>query len=199
MRAPSIRTRRIVTLSSAPVAVLLAGLMVWQGSNAAFTSDTRNVGNSWELGRIGISDDDGGSTAMFSITNAVPMQTGEKCIAVTASTGVPSTIKFYVGQLASDGLEPYIKLTIAQGTGGSFASCTGFTADQTEASQTLASLDTDHSSWATAILPWTTSVGVTKTYKFNWVFDTSGLTEAEVNGLQAKSASINFEWELQNN
>jgi hypothetical protein len=41
-------------------------------------------------------------------------------------------------------------------------------------------------------------VGVVKTYKFNWVFDTTGLTEAEVNGLQGKSASINFEWELQN-
>lgn len=197
MRAPSIRTRRIITLSSAPVAVLLAGLMVWQGSTAAFTSDTRNTGNSWELGRIGISDDDGGS-AMFSITDAVPMQTGEKCIAVTASTGVPSTVKFYVGQLASDGLEPYVKLTIAQGTGGSFAGCTGFTADQTHASTPLATLDTDHSSWATAILPWTTSVGVVKTYKINWVFDTSGLTEAEVNALQGKSASINFEWELQN-
>ena len=197
MRVPSTRTRRILTRSSAPVAVLLAGLMVWQGSNAAFTSDTRNTGNSWELGTLGISDDDGGS-AMFQIANAVPMQTGEKCIAVTASTGVPSTIKFYVGQLASDGLEPYIKLTIAQGTGGSFASCTGFTATQTEASQPLASLDTDHSSWATGILPWTTSVGVTKTYKFDWVFDTTGLTEAQVNALQGKAASINFEWELQN-
>ena len=39
MRAPSSRTRRIVSLSAAPVAVLLAGAMVWQGSSAAFTAE----------------------------------------------------------------------------------------------------------------------------------------------------------------
>jgi hypothetical protein len=197
MRAPSIRTRRVLTLSSAPVAVLLAGLMVWQGSNAAFSADTRNIGNNWETGAVAISDDDAGA-AMFQIQNVVPMQTGEKCIAVTASTSVASAVKFYVGDLASDGLEPYVKVTVAQGTGGSFASCTGFTADQTEASQTLAAIYATHASWATAILPWTTSVGATKTYKISWVFDTSSLTQQEIDALQGKAASINFEWELQN-
>jgi hypothetical protein len=197
MRSPSIRTRRIFTRSSAPVAVLLAGLMVWQGSNAAFTADTRNTGNSWETGSVSISDDDGGA-AMFQIQNVGPMASGNKCIAVTASTSMPSAIKFYVGDLAADGLEPYVKVTVAQGTGGSFSSCTGFVADQTEASQSLAQIDADHSSWATAILPWTTSVGATKTYRIDWVFDTSSLTQTQIDALQGRAASINFEWELQN-
>jgi hypothetical protein len=198
MRAPSTRTRRIFTRSSAPVAVLLAGLMVWQGSNAAFSADTRNTGNSWETGAVGISDDDGGA-AMFQIQNVVPMASGSKCIAVTASTTVASTIKFYVGDLAADGLEPYVKVTVAQGTGGSFGGgCGAFTADQTEASQSLAAIEADHSSWATAILPWTTAVGATKTYKIDWVFDTSTLTQTQIDALQGRAASINFEWELQN-
>lgn len=197
MRAPSTTTRRIVTLGSAPVAVLLAGLMVWQGSNAAFSAETRNIGNNWETGSVAISDDDGGA-AMFQIQHVVPMQTGEKCIAVTATTAVPSAVKFYVGDLGADGLEAYVKVTVAQGTGGSFASCTGFVADQTQASQTLAAIATDHSSWATSILPWTTSVDATKTYKISWVFDTTGLSQAAIDALQGKSASLNFEWELQN-
>jgi hypothetical protein len=171
--------------------------MVWQGSNAAFTADTRNTGNSWETGSVGISDDDGGA-AMFQIQNVVPMASGEKCIAVTASTTVASTIKLYVGDLAADGLEPYVKVTVAQGTGGSFSSCATFAADQTEASQSLAQIYADHASWANAILPWTTAVGATKTYKISWVFDTSSLTQTQIDALQGKAASINFEWELQN-
>jgi hypothetical protein len=113
---------------------------------------------------------------------------------------VASTVKFYVGDLASDGLEPYVKVTVAQGTGGSFADCTGFTADQTAPQQSLAAIQLAHSSWATAILPWTAPAGSTvKTYKISWVFDTSSLTPDQVDALQGKAASINFEWELQNN
>ncbi len=202
MRAPSSRTRRIVSLSAAPVAVLLAGAMVWQGSSAAFTADTRNIGNSWETGSMAISDDDGGH-AMFSVVNVVPSQTGEKCIAVTATSTVPSTIKLYTGDLAADGLEPYVKLTIEQGTGGGgFASCAGFTpADPAavEASQSLNALGTTHNTWGSAILPWTMSAGtVTKTYKFDWVFDTGSMDQAGIDALQGKAAAITFEWELQN-
>jgi len=201
MRAPSIRTRRIVTLSSAPVAVLLAGLMVWQGSNAAFTADTRNIGNNWETGSVAISDDDGGA-AMFQISNVIPGQTGEKCIAVTATSSVASDVKFYTGDLASDGLEPYVMVTIERGTGGSFAGgCGAFTPESpavVEASQSLAALG-GHNSWATSILPWTKTAGsVTKTYKFSWVFDTTSLTQLQIDALQGHGASINFEWELQN-
>ena len=139
MRAPSSRTRRIVTLSAAPVAVLLAGAMVWQGSSAAFTAETRNVGNSWETGSMAISDDDGGA-AMFQIVNVTPGQSGEKCIAVTGTSSVPSTVKMYTGDMASDGLEPYVMVKVEQGTGGGFsAGCGGFTAESTpnvEARQT---------------------------------------------------------------
>jgi hypothetical protein len=199
MRAPSIRTRRIFTLSTAPVAVLLAGAMVWQGSNAAFSADTRNTGNSWETGSVAITDDDGGA-AMFQIQNVVPMQPGNKCIAVTTTPSVASTVKFYVANLAADGLQPYIKVTVAQGTGGSFNSCTDFTADQTEGSQSLATIMADHASWDNGILPWTAPAGSTvKTYKISWVFDTTGLTPTQVDDLQGHAASINFEWELQNN
>jgi hypothetical protein len=202
MRAPSSRTRRIVSLSAAPVAVLLAGAMVWQGSSAAFTAETRNVGNSWETGSMAISDDDGGA-AMFQIVNVTPGQSGEKCIAVTGTSSVPSTVKLYTGDLASDGLEPYVMVRVEQGTGGGFtAGCDGFTAETTpnvEARQTLAALGA-HTAWSNAILPWTMSAGsTTKTYKFSWDFDVSTLTQTQIDALQGRAASINFEWELQNN
>ena len=58
-----------------------------------------------------------------------------------------------------------------------------------------------HSTWATAILPWAAAgaSSTVKTYKISWVFDTSSLTPEQVDALQGKASSINFEWELQNN
>src|SRR5450631_3838249 len=57
MRAPSTRTRKILLGSSGPVAVLFAGLMVWQGSEAAFTAETYNAGNNWQAGSVTLSND----------------------------------------------------------------------------------------------------------------------------------------------
>jgi hypothetical protein len=198
MSAPSIRTRRIVSLGAAPVAVLLAGLMVWQGSNAAFTAESHNNGNNWETGSVGLIDDDTGA-AMFALSNLTPGDTGSRCIVVTATSSVAGVVKTSVQNLSPQGLENNVKLTIDQGAGGSFADCTGFTPTATEPVQSLSALSTAHGTFANGVLPWTKGSGVeSKTYKFTWVFDTTGLTEAEVNALQGKSVGVNFEWELQN-
>lgn len=199
MHAPSPRVRRAVMLGATPIAVLLAGLMVWQGTNAAFTADTRNIGNNWETGSVTISDDDNGG-AMFSVQHVVPGQTGSHCIVVTASPSVPSTVKTYVQSLQSDGLEANIFVSMEQGSGGSFGDCTGFTASGDVApSMTLVTAAT-YNSFANGVLPWSVAAGpATKTYKISWVFDTTGLDQAQVDALQGKSASLNIEWELQNN
>jgi hypothetical protein len=200
MNAPSIRTRRIMSRSGGPVAVLLAGLMVWQGSNAAFSSDTRNVGNSWETGSVALTDDDGG-TAMFQVQDLTPGDSGEKCIVVTASSSVPGVVKTYVADLAADGLEPYIKLTIQEGTGGAFDDCTGFAPIWTYPSEALSALFTDHSDYSTGLLPWATAgvpSGESMSYRFSWVFDVGSLDQTAIDGLQGKAVSVNIGWELQN-
>src|SRR5450631_3318864 len=205
MRAPSIRTRRILTRSSAPVAVLLAGLMVWSGSNAAFSSDTRNVGNSWETGSVALSNDSPGGVAMFQIQNVIPGQTGEKCINVTATSSVPGLVKLYTANLGLNGLQDYVKVTIVRGTGGTSTSCGTFVADtapsSTSASQPLTSLLAAANSYTNGILPWTTAgvtAGESTSYKFDWVFDPGTTDQAVIDGLQGKSTNITFEWELQN-
>lgn len=201
MRAPSIRTRLIAARASAPVAILLAGLMVWQGSEAAFTAETHNSGNNWDAGSIHISDDDDGG-AMFQVAELTPGDTGVKCIVVTADSTVTGVIRTYVSSMTAEGLQDYIDITIEQGSGGSFANCadpTPFSASVTHAAQAVSGLRTDHGTYGTGILPWTKGTGEqSMTYRFTWVFDTTGLTETEVNALQTKSVGANFEWELQN-
>ena len=204
MRAPSVRFRRIVSLSAAPVAVLLAGLMVWQGSNAAFSSHTRNVGNSWETGSVALTDDDGG-LAMFNVTNATPGDSETKCIQVTASSGVPGVVMTHIEDLGANGLQDYITLKMERGTGGGFGDCTGFTPNvapnATHAFATLSTLSTTAFDYATGVLPWVTTgeaAGESMSYRFTWVFDTTGLNQAEINALQGQATSATIAWELQN-
>ena len=199
MHAPSPRVRRAIVLGTTPVAVLLAGLMVWQGTNAAFSADTRNIGNHWETGSVTLTDDDSG-LAMFNVQNVVPGQSGSKCIVVTATPTVASTVKTYVQSLQADGLENNVFVSMQQGSGGSFGDCTGFVpAGDTVTSMTLVSAAT-YNSFANGVLPWSISAGTSyKTYKVSWIFDTGSLDQAGVDALQGKSASMNIEWELQNN
>lgn len=199
MHAPSPRVRRAIMLGTTPVAVLLAGLMVWQGTNAAFSADTRNIGNNWATGSVTLTDDDAG-VAMFSVQNVVPGQSGSKCIVVTGTPTVPSTVKTYVQSMQADGLENNVFVSMQQGSGGSFGDCTGFVAaGDTAPSMTLVTAAT-YNSFANGVLPWSLSAGSSsKTYKISWTFDTGALDQVGIDALQGKSASINIEWELQNN
>lgn len=207
MSAPSIRIRRIAGFSAAPVAIVLAGLLVWQGSSAAFTAKTQNVGNNWATGSVSLSDDDQGS-ALFTVANVVPGQEGTKCIKVTSTASVPGIVRLYQSRVAMDGLEQYIVGTLQKGTGGTFGGgCGGFVADPGDTvypSQAFVTSDTPQSfaQAAASDLDWNTTgnaQGETKTYKFYWKFDTTGLTQAQIDALQGKSISTDFVWEFQSN
>lgn len=201
MKNPSIRARKIAALSIAPVAIVLAGALVWQGSQAAFTATTRNSGNAWSTGNVVLTDDDLGA-AGFTVENLIPGQTGQKCIVVTSGSNVPGEVRAYVMNLSesAQGLEKYIKLDVEQGTGGSFNDCNGFNVvpDAVPAAplSTLASVNRDYatggSKWATA-----GTVGEKKTYRATWTFDTAGLTQQQVDALQGARTSIDLVWELQ--
>jgi hypothetical protein len=200
MHAPTVRTRRLATLVAGPVAALAVGVLVWQGSTAAFTADTRNVGSNWATGSVTLSDDDSGAAA-FQITNATPGQTGSKCITVTSTSSAPGVVKLYLARVGAQGLENNITVSTEIGTGGSFGSCTGFVPDSAALpAQTLASAGAQYADYSTGVLPWTTTgaaSGESKSYRVTWVFETSGMTQTAVDALQGKSVSADVVWELQ--
>lgn len=203
MHAPSSRTRRLAALGSAPLAIMVAGLLVWQGSTAAFTASTRNAGNEWSTGSVALSDDDLGR-AGFNVTNLTPGDTGEKCIVVTATTNVPGTVRGYVENLdkSAQGLENYIRFSVQQGTGGSFNDCSGFVPGPPNpvGPQSLTTLSTVNNNFANGGTPWhVAGTGTeTKTYKGTWTFDASTLSQTQIDALQGAKTSIDLVWELQN-
>ncbi|MEV4688998.1 hypothetical protein [Microbacterium sp. LWH3-1.2] len=200
MKTPSTRIRTIAALAAGPVAVLIAGGMVWQGSQAAFTATTRNAGNSWTTGSVFLTDDDLGAAA-FNVENLVPGQTGQKCIVVTSNATVPGEVRLYSDNLLSaNGLEDRIFLQVEQGTGGSFNDCTGFSAAGAAiADQPLSTLATTHADYATGGAAWQTAGtdGETRSYRASWRFDTTGMTQAQIDALQGASVGIDLVWELQ--
>jgi len=201
MHAPSVRTRRIVALSAGPLAIVVAGLLVWQGSNAAFTARTQNVGNNWATGSVTLSDDDSGA-AMIVVTNAIPGQSGSRCLTVTSTSTVPGVVKAYMSRISTQGLEDYIKITSDSGTGGGFGSCTGFVADSDPVpSISLADAALVNYDYATGGSAWTITgtPGESRTFKISWSFDTTGLTQTQIDALQGKSVSADAVWELQSN
>jgi hypothetical protein len=198
MHKPTARTRRLATLIVGPIAILIAGSLVWQGSNAAFTATTRSAGNNWATGSVVLSDDSLGAAA-FRVSGVTPGQTGSKCLVVTSQSTVPGEVRVYLATLGPQGLENNITVSLQIGTGGSFADCTGFVAATILPAQSLAAINTGIHNYATGVLPWDTTgnPGESKTYKATWTFDVTGLTQTQIDALQGKSVSADVVWELQ--
>lgn len=194
--------RRTVGVLTVPAAVLLASGMVWQASQAAFSDTTRNSGDSWATGTVVLADDDAGS-ARFQATNLRPGATETRCITVTSSASLAGQVRlFAVNAVTSpSGLEQHILMTVDEGTGGSFGSCTGFTAAATDVTATsLATIASTHHDFATGLGTWapTGTPPESRTYRFTWAFDTTGMTQTQVDALQGAHTGIDFEWEIQN-
>src|SRR4051794_39227235 len=128
MKKPSPRATKIMAALITPVAVLTAGGLVYQASYAAFSGQTRNSGNDFSTGSVNLSDDDAGASR-FQVANLQPGQTDTKCIKVTSNATVPGVVKGYVVNpiQSPQKLEDHIMMTVKEGSGGSFADCTGFT------------------------------------------------------------------------
>ena len=201
MAASKLRPRTIVRATVAPVAILLAGLLIWQGSNAAFTATTRSSGNSWSTGQVTLTDDDLGAAAI-TIQHLVPMQTGTKCIVVTSNSNVAGEVRTYFANLSPSAqhIEDRIMISGQIGTGGTFNDCTGFVPSGTsDPAASIANLAAYASSYATGASAWTTSgtPGEKRTFKFTWTFDTTGMTQQQIDALQGGTISVDAIWELQ--
>ncbi len=199
MQNPSRKARTIGTAIATPIAIVAAAALIWQSSHAAFSGTTRNSGNNWATGSVALTDDDAGS-ARFQVANMVPGQTDTKCIKVTANATVPGTVKGYAVNpvLSAQGLQDHVKVSIDYGTGGDFGSCTGFTKEGTAIPASTLTALAGYSNYANGAGAWAVTAGAqSRTYQITWTFDTTGMTQTELDGLQGTATGIDLQWELQ--
>ncbi len=197
-RRPRRSHARAITLGALATGLVASGAMVWGASYSAFSATTSNPTNNWSAGTVALTDDDT-NTAMFNATNLTPGATDSKCIAVTSTGSVASAVKLYATNPAtSKDLASSLNLTITQGTGGKFGSCTGFTALGTGApvyTGTLASLGTSATNYSTGLGTWapTGTASETRVYKVTYTLDAN-----TPNSAQGGTASVGLTWEAQN-
>jgi len=201
VKNPSRKSRRIGAAIATPIAIVAAAALIWQSSYSAFTGTTRNSGNNWATGSVALSDDDSGS-ARFQATGMVPGDHDTKCIKVTANATVPGVVKGYAVNpvLSPQGLQDHIKVSVREGSGGGFGSCADFASTGTIIpTMTLTALSA-YSNYANGAGGWAVTAGTqSKTYEITWTFDTTGLTQSEIDQLQGAQTGIDFQWELQSN
>jgi hypothetical protein len=182
--------KRVATLAVALCAVMGTGMLVWSASQAAFSAPTGNIGSSFSVATVALGDDDSG-TAMFAVTNAQPGDSGQQCITVNFTGSAPSTVKLSATGLTG-ALGPYLSMTVEQGTGGSFAGCTGFVS-QTSVSATLTSFAGTYTDFASGFGSWpSATAGSSRTYRISW-------SPAWDNAAANKWAALTFVWEARNN
>lgn len=194
-RAPATRRGRSaagVACVAGTLALVAHGLMLWTGTSAAFTASTVNPTNGWTAASVSITDDDGG-VAMFTATGLTPGSTGSNCITVTYGGNVATAVKLYIS--ASSGtLGPHLNMTVEEGTGGSFGSCTGFSAvGGATYTGTLSNFASTSTAYGSGVGTWApTTNGSTRTYKITYTLDAT-----TPSSMQSATAGATFTWEAQ--
>src|SRR3954465_4259490 len=177
MFASAVRSRWAVPIAILAGVLVSAGF-VWQASYSAFFATTSNPTSNWAAGTVALSDDDS-NTAMFNATGLKPGSTGTKCIAVTSTGSLPSAVKLYgTSPSTTNALSSSITLSVVQGNGGTFGSCTGFTplgAGSSVFSGTLASFGTTATGFANGLGTWapTGTASETRVFQFTYTLDSA--------------------------
>jgi len=100
--------------------LLAAGLLVWQGSYAAFSATTVNKTDAWSTGSLALTNNGGVgtsytglTTALFSATKLVPGSTDTRCITVDSTGTLGGKLELYSAALADtpNALFPASKLS----------------------------------------------------------------------------------------
>ena len=203
-------TRRRAVRAVAPVAGLLAaGLLVWQGSYAAFSATTTSPGNSWATGQVVLKNNTTGAAnyqatgvAAFSVSNMAPSATASaKCITVESSGTLAGAVKLYAKNVTAsvvgtNQVSSNVIVTITEQTGVGAATvaadCTGFTGSSVIYNGLpLSSLPT---TYAAGVGSWAPTGAATQyaAYKISYVFN-PGTAVADVQG---KTAGADFVWEI---
>ena len=112
------RQERRTTGSRALVTAILLGLVgivVGAATWAAYVATTSNTGNAATSGTLAITDNDGGSTPMLSLSTAKPNDTDTSCIKVTNSGSLAAEVRLY-GATTGTGLDAYTSLVVTRGS-----------------------------------------------------------------------------------
>jgi hypothetical protein len=125
------------------------GAVAGIGTFSAFSATTVNAGNTFDAGTVVLTDNDS-NTAMYNIVDAEPNDVVVRCIRVTYSGSLASTVRLYT-TTPVNAFGQYVTLSIDKGTmpAAAFPTCNTFSSESTIFSGTLSSFAAGNTNWAT--------------------------------------------------
>ena len=194
-RRPSRRLTKIASLVAVPAAIAVSGLVVSQASYSAYSATTVNPTNNWATGTVALTDDDA-NTAAFTAANLKPGSTGTRCVVVTSTGSLPSTVKLYgTAPATTKNLAANIDVTISQGVGGSFGDCAGFLPATNLFAGTLDQLGKSATGFTNGLGTWAPSGKGTETRTYQI---TCTVNAQAPDTTQGGTAALGLTWEAQN-
>lgn len=113
------------------------GAVAGLGAYAAFSDTTARGSNSYTGGTVTLASNSA-ATPIYSLTSRSPGDAGERCVKVTYSGSLASTVRLYRSSFTGGtGLDGYVTLTVSRGT-GSQTDCSDFSSVASVYSGTLA-------------------------------------------------------------
>jgi len=215
------RRRRFVRAFAPAVGLLAAGLLVWQGSYAAFNATTNTTGSTWGTATLKLQNNGGSAgtygattTAAFGGSNLKPAATASECLTVDSATSTAGGNLAMWASNVSDNVTPagnllkQVSVTVSaiKTTKDIKQDCTDDAVAPATAT-TFASLGTPTTVLASTTLnalpanfaaatAFPINAGDKVAYQLTWTFNSTGSTAGD-NPLQGKSATADFTWELQ--
>lgn len=169
---------------------LLAGILTYRGTVAAFFGATGNPTNSWDAATVTI-DADAGGAMVFNATGLLPGDGDSNCVTADYTGDVAASVTLHGGSLTDpSGLGPYLELTIEDGAGGGMGDCTGFAPSATLYSGDLTDFVANHYDTVTGVGPWTPSGASQRVYRIT--YEVAANTP---NDRQGTTCSAAFTWQ----
>jgi len=198
------RRRRRALRAVAPLAALLvAALLIWQGSNAAFSATTDNTNDTWATGNLVLTNNGGGTVysgstaALFTESNRKPGDTGFKCITVHSGGSLAGNLRLSRGAITGTNgaaLAAVIDVTVdsvaVSAATNVQANCAGYTGGTSGAifNGTLNGMPTTYAAaTGTAVAAGAQRV----VYRIGWT-----INSAADNTVQSSSAIATLNWEI---
>lgn len=205
------RRRRFVRAFAPAVGLLAAGLLVWQGSYAAFNATTSDNTNAWATGSLALTNNGGnGSTysastsATFGGTSLKPAASNSQCLTVSSTGSLAGNLAMYATTTPTDNTTSTHALTdqiivtvVAAPTATDISTgCASFPTTGTTTVVNGVALSAFATTYAGATTVPVAAGAAKEAYKVSWTFNSTGTTAGD-NLLQSKTANANFTWEIQ--
>ncbi|WP_394553355.1 hypothetical protein ACDF64_03125 [Agromyces sp. MMS24-JH15] len=162
------------------LAIIVAGVLIYQASYSAFTAQTEAGSTAFSVGTVDITNDKEG-TSVFTATNLKEGSTDEEPVVVTYSGSLDAEVRLFAETTGVDqDLAEHLQLTITPTGGQATGSWSG----------TLAEFQTGATDYVSGILPIAVAEGDEITYTVAY--------EVLPGVEQGATADVTFVWEAQN-